>query len=125
MNAIALERYAYLFFLRAAETAVPSAGQSSRLRAAALDPRRMQEVVAPRPRVPLAAQLWLGYLLWLEETLQTLSAGLADVSAAELAGLFALARARSRFLREHRFCPHCEAPNPRPARRCRRCQKEF
>jgi hypothetical protein len=39
-----------------------------------------------------------------------------------------VARARSRFLRAHQFCPHCEAVNARIRSgdaRCRRCHQEL
>ena len=75
--------------------------------------------------IPLAYQLWLAHLLWLEEVLHTLDCRPGDVTAAELAGLQALSRARARFLQEHQFCSRCQAANPRFAQRCRRCAQEF
>jgi ribosomal protein L40E len=75
--------------------------------------------------IPLAYQLWLAHLLWLEEVLHTLDCRPGDVTAAELAGLQALSRARARFLQEHQFCSRCQAANPRFAQRCRRCAHEF
>ncbi len=75
--------------------------------------------------IPLAYQLWLAHLLWLEEVLHTLDCRPGDVTAAELAGLQALGRARARFLQEHQFCSRCQAANPRFAQRCRRCAQEF
>ena len=75
--------------------------------------------------IPLAYQLWLAHLLWLEEVLHTLDCRPGDVTAAELAGLQALSRARARFLQEHQFCSRCQAADPRFAQRCRRCAQEF
>ena len=75
--------------------------------------------------IPLAYQLWLAHLLWLEEVLHTLDCRPGDVTAAELAGLQALSRARARFLQEHQFCSRCQTANPRFAQRCRRCAQEF
>ena len=75
--------------------------------------------------IPLAYQLWLAHLLWLEEVFHTLDCRPGDVTAAELAGLQALSRARARFLQEHQFCSRCQAANPRFAQRCRRCAQEF
>ncbi|MBI4461752.1 MAG: hypothetical protein HY653_02495, partial [Acidobacteria bacterium] len=99
----------------------------TRLRAAALNPERLQETLAAAapPPIPLPYRLWLGHLLWLEDVLHTLDCRPADLTAAELAGLQALARARARFLRAYELCPACGAPNPRFTQRCRRCHQEL
>lgn len=127
-----LERFAYQLFSQAAEETPLPPPQAGRLRAAALDPDRLEHVLnhpgqglSSRSAIPLPYRLWLAHLLWLEDVLHTLAARPTDLTAAELAGLQALARARARFLRTHRFCPHCDAATPRPARRCRRCQQEI
>ena len=88
------------------------------------DTRLARQTHWPVP-IPLAYQLWLAHLLWLEEVLHTLDCRPGDVTAAELAGLQALGRARARFLQEHQFCSRCQAANPRFAQRCRRCAQEF
>jgi ribosomal protein L40E len=88
------------------------------------DTRLARQTHWPVP-IPLAYQLWLAHLLWLEEVLHTLDCRPGDVTAAELAGLQALSRARARFLQEHQFCSRCQAANPRFAQRCRRCAQEF
>jgi len=143
-DAAALERHAYALFAQAAEEtaqrSVRRTAQRNRLHAAALRPLRVaaQETgESAGTRVPFAYQLWLAHLLWLEEVAQTLACRPADLTAAELAGLLALARARARFLRNHPFCPRCDAANPRlpaveglsagegTARRCRVCSQEF
>lgn len=124
-----LERYAYQLFCRAAEetTDAPQRSRNPRLQAA-LNPARVkkatQTTTAP---VPLPYQLWIAHLLWLEEVLHTLDWGPQSLTAVELAGLQALSRAREHFARSHRFCPHCEAVNPRSAgtTRCRRCHQEY
>ncbi len=133
----AIERFAYQLFCQAGEE---NGRQPSRLSAAALNPVRLQRTsVSPeevrsssraeardtRSSIPLAYQLWLSHLLWLEDVLHTLDCRPADVTSVELAGLQAVARARARFLRAHQFCIHCEAVNPRLAQRCRRCHKEL
>ena len=88
------------------------------------DTRLASQTHWPVP-IPLAYQLWLAHLLWLEEVLHTLDCRPGDVTAAEFAGLQALSRARARFLQEHQFCSRCQAANPRFAQRCRRCAQEF
>jgi len=131
-NPVALERFAYQLFHHAAqETARPPQATGATRLAAALNPARLQQA-GPDPQpapVPVAYQLWLSHLLWLEEVLQTLDWRPHDLTAVELAGLQALARARARFARTHQLCPHCEAVNPRaPSARpahCRRCRQEF
>ena len=121
----ALEQHAYRLLQQAGEESRNPTGQSARLRAAALKPERLEESNESSPPVPLAFQLWLAYLLWFDEAVQSLPGCFVDVRASELAGLTALNRARARFVREHRSCPHCEALNSRHARRCRRCAQEF
>lgn len=129
-DAVGLERHAYQLFCHAAdEAARPAHRATTRRRAAALNPERLRQATAPREtqRVPLAYQLWIAHLLWLEEVLHTLDWGPQSLTAVELAGLQALSRAREHFARSHRFCPHCEAVNPRSAgtTRCRRCHQEY
>ena len=130
-----IEQWAYRVFIASAEP-VPDERRRARFRAAALDPgrvdpgwvdpRRAGNRIRSASHVPFAAGLWLSYLLWLEATFQLFAPGdLEDVTAAEAAGLTALARARARFGSAHSFCPRCEAPNPRGAPRCRRCSREF
>ncbi len=122
----AIERYGYQLFCDAAEAIAERPNARARRAAAALDPKRLQPSTgSAAPAVPLAFQVWISHLLWLEETLERLNSRAEEITAAEMAGLTALARARSRFTREHRLCPHCEAVNPRAATRCRRCGKEF
>lgn len=136
-DAAGIERFAYQLFCQAGEEGRPSLQAAARRSAAALDPQRLQEAARNAPEhaaIPLAYQLWISHLLWLEDVLHTLECRPAELTAVELAGLQALARARSRFLRSHQFCPHCDAVNPRtcgaarPAAggaRCRRCQQEI
>lgn len=126
-----LERCAYELFRQAAEDTQRSA--LARAREAALNPRRLEQSLPASgpPAIPLSYQLWLAYLLWLEEVLHALDCRPGEVSAVELGGLQALARARDRFLRAHQLCPRCHAVNPRPglppgaAARCRRCFQEI
>jgi hypothetical protein len=130
----ALEQHAYALFCHAAEESAREPRRPARL-TGAVDPARVEAAQrgsrAARPTppasVPLAHQLWLSHLLWLEELVQTLECRAAELTAAELAGLQAVARARARFAREHRLCPHCDAVNPRFGRgaRCRRCHQEM
>ncbi|HKZ52499.1 MAG TPA: hypothetical protein VJ085_04375 [Candidatus Acidoferrales bacterium] len=129
-DATGIERFAYQLFCQAGEEGTRSSRTASRLAAAALDPQRLQEAAwhsAEQAPIPLAYQLWISHLLWLEDVLHTLECRPAELTAVELAGLQALARARSRFVRSHQFCPHCDAVNPRTrtATRCRRCQQEI
>jgi hypothetical protein len=129
----ALERYAYALFRDAADAPAPDARRRARLASAALDAERLSAAAdATRESgwyIPLPHRLWLAHLLWLEDVLRTLDCRPGDVTAVELAGLQAVARARARFLREHVFCPHCDAANPRFAsaktQRCRHCQREY
>ncbi len=127
-----IERCAYRIFAASAEP-VSDERRRARFRAAALDPGRLErgnakgnshaENAAP---VPFAVALWLSYLLWLEANLHLCtSRAFNSVTAAEAAGLQALARARARFASDHSFCSRCEAPNPHSAARCRRCSREF
>lgn len=121
-----LEHFAYALFAQAA--GAPLAEPPGRLAAAALDPERIQEAtdtLETHPDIPLAYRLWLAHLVWLEEVLHTLDCRPAEVTAAELAGLQALARARARFLRAYEFCPRCQTAGPRGAGRCRRCRTEY
>jgi len=125
-----IERFAYQLFCQAGEDGARRSRSATRLAAAALDPQRVEEAArnaSEQATIPLAYQLWISHLLWLEDVLHTLECRPAELTAVELAGLQALARARSRFLRSHQFCPHCDAVNPRTrsAARCRRCQKEL
>lgn len=117
-----LERYAYRLLCRTTDEP-HRAGRGQARRAAALDPQRLERAEPAPPPVPLAYQLWLGYLLWLEEALRALGAPPGDVSGVELAGLQALGRARQRFLQSHQLCPRCQGVAPRgsAATRCRRC----
>lgn len=129
-DAAGIERFAYQLFCQAGEPSGRVSRSATRLTAAALDPQRLQEAAQKAPEhttIPLAYQLWISHLLWLEDVLHTLECRPAELTAVELAGLQALARARSRFLRSHQFCPHCDAVNPRTrsAARCRRCQQEM
>jgi NADH pyrophosphatase NudC (nudix superfamily) len=129
-DAAGIERLAYQLFCQAGEEGRRSSRAATRLAAAALDRQRLQEATRHSPEqtpIPLAYQLWISHLLWLEDVLHTLECRPAELTAVELAGLQALARARSRFLRSHQFCPHCDAVNPRTrgAARCRRCQQEM
>ena len=121
-----LERYAYRLLCQTADDR-PRTGRKAARQAAALDPQRLERAGETSPPVPLAYQLWLSYLLWLEEALRALGAPPAEVSSVELAGLQALGRARNRFLQSHTICPRCEALNPRgsAATRCRRCSTEL
>lgn len=129
----ALESHAYTLFCHAAEETSREPRRAGLSRP--INPGRI-EAEQRRPRharpallasVPLAHQLWLSHLLWLEEVIHTIECRAAELTAAELAGLQAVARARARFLREHRICPHCDAVNPRFSRgaRCRRCHQEM
>lgn len=136
---VALEDFAYRLLCEAgpeASGATPAA--LPRLRASALNPARLERSPATSDAapsrtdsglrgkpIPLAYEIWLGYLLDLDTQLHYLQFGAPALTALELRGLQALARARARFLRQHSFCPHCEAPNPRPAQRCARCHKEL
>ena len=125
-----IEGFAYKLFRFAAEETASAPKRLARLTAAAIDPDRLNSA---RPEgstnlsIPLPYQLWLSHLLWLEEVVHTLECRPGDLTAVELAGLQAVARARARFLREHSICPHCDAVNPRltAGNRCRRCQKEL
>lgn len=132
----AIERFAYELFCQAGDQTRESPQRPpARLTAAALNPERLQqEFQSPeeprasgrgRSPIPLAYQLWLAHLLWLEDVLHTLDCRPAEVTSVELAGLQALARARACFLRSHQVCPHCDAVNPRLAQRCRRCRQEL
>jgi len=120
-----IERCAYRVFAEAAQA--PADGRRrARFRAAALDPRRIEQGNSHGAPVPFAVALWLSYLLWLEANLYLFtSRAFNSVTAAEAAGLQALARARARFASGHSFCSRCEAPNPHSAARCRRCSREF
>ena len=122
-----IEQCAYRIFSSAASSERPSDHRRrARIRAAALDPDRVEQGSAHAPRVPFAIGRWLAYLLWLEATLHLITPrAIADVTAAEVSGLRALSRARHRFTANHSFCPQCEAPNPRGAARCRHCPQEF
>ena len=132
-----LEHFAYVLFCWAAEDSAESPRAPdrarARLEAAALDPQRVASDAPARSErsIPLAYQLWLAYLFWLEEVIRTLDCCPRDISSVELAGLQAVARARARFLRTHQVCPRCEALNPRNAvttghrARCRRCFQEL
>lgn len=117
-----LERFAYRLLCQTTDER-PRAGRGLARRAAALNPQRLERAEAAPPPVPLAYQLWLSYLLWLEEALRALGAPPGDVSGVELAGLQALGRARNRFLESHQVCPRCQGVSPRAsaAARCRRC----
>jgi hypothetical protein len=121
-----LERYAYRLLCQTAENGHRT-GRSAARRAAALDPQRLERNVDAPPAVPLAYQLWLSYLLWLEEALRALGAPPRNFSGVELAGLQALARARTRFLDSHQACPRCHAVSRRSlaVARCRRCGYEL
>ncbi len=126
----AIENFAFQLFRFAAEETARQPRLQARLAAAAIAPERVRAVDAHPPGslpIPLPFQLWLSHLLWLEEVVQTLECRPADLTAAELAGLQAVSRARARFLREHRICPHCDAVNPRltASKRCRRCHEEL
>lgn len=132
-----LEHFAYVLFCWAAEESAESPGAAgrarTRLETAALDPRRVASDTPARPdrNIPLAYQLWLAYLFWLEEVVRALDCCPRDISSVELAGLQAVARARARFLRTHQVCPRCEALNSRTTAatggtaRCRRCLQEL
>lgn len=121
-----LERYAYQLLCQTVDARPRPSRQAARA-AAALDPERLARAGESSTPVPLAHQLWLSYLLWLEEALRALGAPPRDVSGVELAGLQALGRARNRFLQSHTLCPRCEQVNPRAsaATRCRRCSAEL
>lgn len=124
----AIEHFAFQLFRFAAEETARQPRQQARLAAAAIAPERVVDAQrSDSLAIPLPFQLWLSHLLWLEEVVHTLECRPADLTAAELAGLQAVARARARFLRQHRICPHCEAVNPRLAagKRCRRCHEEL
>ncbi len=130
----ALEQHAYALFCHAAEESARAPRRPARP-SGAINPARLEASQrgsrearpAPLASVPLAHQLWLSHLLWLEEVVQTIECRAAELTAAELAGLQTVARARARFAREHRICPHCDAVNPRFSRgaRCRRCHQEM
>ncbi len=126
----AVESFAYQLFRFAADEVAREPRRLARLTAAAIAPDRLSSTASERPgslSIPLPFQLWLSHLLWLEEVVNTLECRPADLTAVELAGLQAVARARARFLRQHRICPHCDAVNPRLAadKRCRRCHEEL
>lgn len=120
----AVENYAYQLLC---DAATPDRSHSvPRLRASALNPERLNRAHdSPARQIPLAYHLWLDYLFELDAQLHYLHLGPRALSALELQGLQALARARARFLRRHSFCPHCEAANLRSAQRCARCHKEL
>ncbi|MGH9861992.1 MAG: hypothetical protein ACRD35_01065, partial [Candidatus Acidiferrales bacterium] len=85
-----IQHFAYVLFCWAAEdsTESPAAlGRArTRLEAAAVDPRRVANDAPARPErsIPLAYQLWLAYLLWLEEVIRALDWCPRDISSAEL-----------------------------------------
>ena len=123
----ALAEFAYQILCDAATPDVSVA----RLRASAINPARLSahEVQLTkhklRPSIPLAYEIWLSYLFELEALLHYVHLQARELTALELQGLEALSHARARFLRIHRFCPHCEAANPRAAQRCAHCHKEL
>ena len=125
----ALEGFAYQLFRLAAEETAREPKRRARLTATAINPSRVSAVpeIQGSLSIPLSFQLWLSHLLWLEEVVHTLECRPADLTAVELAGLQAVARARARFLRQHRICPHCDGVNPRLTadKRCRRCHEEL
>lgn len=125
---------AELFRLTAGESPRRGRPMAARL-SAAVNPARLLESRASNgiDAIPLPYQLWLAHLLWLEEVLNTLDCRPGEITAAELAGLAAVGRARARFLRDHVFCPHCGGANPRRTgarpvsggASCRHCHREF
>lgn len=123
----ALEEFAYQFLCAASQPA----SAAPRLRASALNPARLERThtrsvpLTGRKRIPLAYELWLDYLFELDALLHYVQLTPRALTALELQGLQALARARMRFLRRHSFCPHCDAANPRAAARCAHCHKEL
>ena len=130
VDVTAVEGFAYQLFRFAAEETAREPRRLARLTEAAIDPDRLSSAKAPPPAnfsIPLPFQLWLSHLLWLEEVVHTLECRPSDLTALELAGLQAVARARARFLREHSICPHCDVVNPRltSSKRCRRCHEEL
>lgn len=123
----ALENYAYEFLCDASTPPQPPPA-AARLRASALNPARLEpaQPAAARPNaIPLACEIWLDYLFELDALLHYVQLSPRTLTAVELQGLQALARARARFLRSHIFCPHCEAANPRTSPRCAHCHKEL
>lgn len=133
MNAVAvstdlagLERHAYRLLCQTTDERRSTTRANAR-RAAALDPQRLERADEKTPPVPLAYQLWLSYLLWLEEALRALGAPPRDVSGVELAGLQALSRARTRFLDAHQVCPRCQGVTLRATatKRCSRCGQDL
>lgn len=125
----ALEEFAYQLLC---EAATPALAAASRLRAAALNPARLERapesraaLPAGRTPVPLAYEIWLDYLFELDALLPYVRLRPRTLTAIELGGLQAVARARARFLRHHRFCPHCDAASPRHAARCAHCHREL
>jgi NADH pyrophosphatase NudC (nudix superfamily) len=64
------------------------------------------------------------YLLWLETNIE--AGGRFELTADELEGIAALARAKAEFSSEHPACGACGARQySRFARRCRSCNVEF
>ena len=130
VDVTAVEGFAYQLFRFAAEETAREPRRLARLTTAAIDPGRVSAAKPEPPAnfpIPLSFQLWLSHLLWLEEVVNTLECRPADLTSVELAGLQAVARARARFLRQHRICPHCDGVNPRltSSQRCRRCHEEL
>ncbi|MFQ5817978.1 MAG: hypothetical protein ACE5H2_08495 [Terriglobia bacterium] len=132
----AVEQFAYQLLCEASQPARTDA--APRLRAAALNPARLERAqlssasLPGRDSIPLAYEIWLDYLFELDALLHYVQLSPRALTALELQGLQALARARTRFLRRHSFCPHCDAANPRPAvggagaaQRCAHCHKEL
>lgn len=121
----ALERFAFQLLCDAG-TSMP-ASSAARLRASALCPEALSRRANhfQTNRMPVAYQLWLDYLFELDTLLHYTRFTPHALTALELRGLKAIARARARFLRSHTLCPHCEAANPRAARHCAHCHKEL
>jgi len=123
----ALTEFAYQVLCAAAAPEMNPA----RLRASAINPARLSaqqlQVTERKARssIPLAYEIWLSYLFELEALLHYVHLQARELTAVERQGLEALSRARARFLRTHRFCPHCEAANPRVAKHCAHCHKEL
>lgn len=62
------------------------------------------------------------YLIWLDQRVEKMKAGLVDAAAFEVDGLCILAQAREKHDREHPFCPHCgERQDNRFWQRCFDC----
>lgn len=120
-----LARALPLFFEFAARSAEPAFVKRRRAwrEQAAANPARFRDI--PFPDIPLAHEMWIAHLAWLDAVDTSAGWQPGDLTADEIDGLALYRRERERFRAGHKTCPACGSMNNAVQNWCGGCGKNF